>query len=145
MSQIKNMSALAVVILAGMSGPAFADTATRFDRLDQDGNGRITDSEILAHRTARFEAADVDGDGVLTRKELRARSEAAMDARIDRLLGRHDRDGDGALSRAEMSRPERGARRFERLDKDADGAISRGEFKAARAHGAGRHAGRGGE
>lgn len=44
------------------------------------------------------------------------------------ILRRHDRDGDGQISRTEA--PERMARHFERLDTDGDGRISKRELEA---------------
>jgi Ca2+-binding EF-hand superfamily protein len=47
-------------------------------------------------------------------------------------MSRMDADGDGKLSLAEMSNPERGDKMFARLDKDGNGTLSAEEFAEMR-------------
>ncbi|MEE4210836.1 MAG: hypothetical protein V2I43_16425 [Parvularcula sp.] len=48
----------------------------RFDHVDANDDGVITENEILAQAEARFDAMDTDGDGVLTAEERRASKKA---------------------------------------------------------------------
>ncbi|MCC6306681.1 MAG: hypothetical protein IT545_16020, partial [Rhodobacteraceae bacterium] len=43
-----------------------------FDRLDADGDGKVTGVEVRAARAARVAGLDADGDGFLTADELTA-------------------------------------------------------------------------
>jgi Ca2+-binding EF-hand superfamily protein len=112
-----------------------------FERLDADGDGRITREEVAAARAARIAALDADGNGIVTRDEAIAfaRAEAAARAewRAGVMFDRADADGDGRLTAAElmagggMPGGMDFGRMFERLDRDGDGAVSRAEAEAA--------------
>lgn len=114
-----------------------------FDAIDTDGDDRITPSEMTAHMQARFDAADSDGDGLLSRDELVSRmmehQDDRMARRADRMIERHDADGDGQISLQEMQAARQDGM-MERMDRDDDGTISREEFnRAAGRHGDGHH------
>jgi len=95
----------------GMPGGNPVDMAERFGEADADGDGKVSRDEIVARMTAR--AAE------------------RIEARADRMIARHDRDGDGMLTLEEMRSGPAG-RMFGRLDADGDGAISREEFDRMR-------------
>ncbi|PIV72642.1 MAG: hypothetical protein COW55_16065 [Rhodobacteraceae bacterium CG17_big_fil_post_rev_8_21_14_2_50_65_11] len=109
----------------GHARPAFAD-------LDADGDGQLTQEEMMAHRNARFAEADTDGDGSLDRDEMIAASAARIEERIDRMMARIDEDGDGLISAGEMAamgpRGQGPEQMFTMLDSDGDGTISAAEF-----------------
>jgi Ca2+-binding EF-hand superfamily protein len=113
-----------------------------FERLDTDGDGRITRAEAAAARAARIAALDSDGDGIVTRDEAVAFARAEASDRAGRraaaMFDRADADGDGRLTAAELMTgggmrggPDIG-RMFDRLDRDGDGAITRDEAAEAR-------------
>lgn len=114
-----------------------------FATLDADGDGKITQAELDAHRTARLKEFDPDGDGFVTRDELRARfvtrAQQRAEAMADRMFERLDTDKDGRISAAEAmaARSARGAgpegapNLLRRLDRDGDGAISKEEYDNA--------------
>lgn len=91
--------------------------------------------EGMGDMATRFEGADTDGDGQLSRDEIVARMTERATARIaaqaDRMIARHDGDGDGMVSLEEMQTAPTG-RMFERLDADGNGAISPEEFARMR-------------
>ena len=113
--------------LAAFSAQANDDRgSSRFDRLDQNGDGEITRAEIEAasseragkranRRADRMFEADANGDGAVTREELKAYRENRNP----------DKNGDGVIDRAEFM--EKAAERFDRLDKNGDGVLSEDE------------------
>lgn len=108
------------------------DHAMMFETIDADGNGEITLEEMQQHRAQRFDGADTDKDGKLSRAELEAQAAERIAARIDRMISRHDADGDGMLAPDELARPEQSARMFERMDADRSGGISAEEMEQAK-------------
>lgn len=118
-----------------------------FATLDTDKDGKISVAEMEAFRTARVAAMDSDQDGKLSAAELSAMHMARMQVRADamaaRMIERHDADGDGFLTVAELATPPAPQRLFERADTDGDGALSAAEVEAARERMAGMRDGRG--
>jgi hypothetical protein len=154
--------ALAAVALAVLSTAALADRGPgkgegpaemflqRFDAMDADKDGKLTQAEIDAWRAARFAAADANKDGALDKDELAALRLAEMQARAGeqagRMMERLDKSGDGKLSAEEMPGAAGGGRLFARADADGDGAVSKAEAEAALTRLAGRmegHRGKG--
>ncbi len=141
------VTALALMIPAALTAPAFAQDAGRDDRpqmvfteLDTDGNGSITLEELEGAGAARFAAADTNGDGALSRDELIAQAQTRTEARVDRMLERLDADADGQITLAEAEAVHEGRgngrgpspeRMFERFDADSDGAVTQAEFDEA--------------
>jgi len=136
------VSAGAALAQGPMGGPGMGmHQRPAFEDLDADGDGQVTQAEMLAHAQARFGAADADGDGRLSLEEMQAQARARADEMAARMLERMDRDGDGALSFDEMpgQRRESGMERmFGRADADGDGSLSAEEFQRAGAR-MGRH------
>lgn len=108
-----------------------------FDGVDTDGDGKLTEAELEAHRTAMFTAADTNADGMLSAEELSARQlthfNGMLAERTARMIENRDNNGDGSLSLAEMDEGP-GQRHFARIDTDNDGAISKAEAEAAMDH-----------
>ncbi|MDM7933397.1 EF-hand domain-containing protein [Tabrizicola sp.] len=105
-----------------------------FDGIDTDSDGKLTEAELEAHRTAMFTAFDANGDGLLDAEELAARQLArfseTLAERTARMIENRDNNGDGSLSLAEMDAGP-GQRGFARIDTDNDGAISKAEAQEA--------------
>ncbi|EPX80798.1 EF-hand domain-containing protein [Litoreibacter arenae] len=122
--------ALAVTPMIAQAKGAHSPRAS-FEEFDADGDGRITEAEMLAHREARFAQADSDGNGLLSRDELQAAAESRRAQRFDRMIERFDTDKDGSLSQAEIAEMggERRGRGFTRMDADGDGVITKAEFE----------------
>ena len=125
------------IAAAGMSSPALCasedeakpkqapqDRGAFFDRLDQDGDGKITETEAPAAVWEKLSRLDKDGDGAVAKSELAQRATeagAAAGGKILEFLKSVDADGDGKITEAEAG--ERWAR-LQRLDKNGDGAVS---------------------
>ena len=149
------LSGLAVAIVMGatVQGVASADGHGKhrshysFEKLDTNGDGKITQEEMTAHIQSRFEATDVDGDGSLSRDELvdriTKRAAERAEKRADHILKKRDANGDGILSPDEMQKGY-AEKKFAKADTDDDGAISKEEYKAAKAK-YGKHGKHGGE
>jgi len=93
---------------------------------------------MLERTRSRFQRIDADGDGKLTPEEMQAGQPAAAQANGQAAPGgqgprggfaRADADGDGAVTLAEAEAQTR--ERFERLDVDKDGVVNRDELIAA--------------
>lgn len=118
----------------GGKGDRGAMLLEMFDGIDTDGDGKLTQAELEAHRAAMFTAFDADGDGMLNAEELKTRMLArfteTLDDRLARMIENRDNNGDGSLSLDEMEEGP-GQRGFARIDTDNDGAISKAEAEAA--------------
>jgi len=135
--------------MGGMMGGAGFD----FAAVDSDGDGKLTEAEIRAHRQAGIAGLDADGDGLISAAELSAQMMQRMQARAEAMaaarVARSDFDGDGKLSAAELLSPPMAGRMLSRIDADGDGAITEAEIAEARAamlarHGDGKARSRGG-
>lgn len=139
-----NILMLAVIVAILGAGSAMAASGggdgangdrrmkNRFDRLDQDGNGRVDSEEFKAGGKFLFGRMDKDSDGIVTLAELEEHERAD---RIAKRFERMDADGDGKVTTAEFA--EAGAKLFKRLDENADGYLSKGELEKRR-HGGGK-------
>jgi len=65
----------------------------RFDRFDEDGDGKLSVSEAPRFLLERFEVVDADGDGVVTAKEMAARRSPEIDASERGARSARARDG----------------------------------------------------
>lgn len=125
---------MAAMAEKGPVGPAMGLMLHRFDEIDADKDGKMTEAELAAFRAARFAAADADGSGGLSAEELAAfRSEQMAERQSEmagRMLERLDADNDGQLSAAEFAAMGGKRNPFDRADTDGDGAVSRAEAEA---------------
>jgi len=95
-----------------------------FTRLDKNGDGVLTKDELF--NPARFDALDADKDGKVTQEEFQKGAAGAMREAVGtRFMKQLDTNGDGKVSKAEFEAL------FARLDKDGDGQLSQEELSAA--------------
>ncbi len=157
MPKSKPISAAGGILIAALSAahPAAAQTdgrtiSTVFRLLDRNGDGFVDRGEFRRVRAARFDRMDANRDGKVTVTEFRERRAGdrrrlaalatspkrdpeMLEAAAEQAYRELDRDGDGAVTRAEFM--EAGEARFAQTDRDGDGRISRDEWAQAAAAG----------
>jgi len=95
-----------------------------FQRLDGDGDGKLSPDELSMIAHARFDELDRDDDGVLSFDEFRE-MESLHDP--EATFRRLDTDDDGRIARDEL--PEWLRARFESVDINDDGFVDEDEMK----------------
>jgi Ca2+-binding EF-hand superfamily protein len=111
-------------------------------RLDADGDGRISRVEVAgkARLAEKFDEIDANRDGYIVRAEMQAwhermrpQREAARAERFGKMFAEADLNGDGRLSRVEVTEKlPRLAERFEWLDSNGDGFLDRSEMQTGK-------------
>ena len=101
------LSAVAVAAQAQVQ-----DSQQYLQRMDTDGDGRVSRDEYLAWMSYAFDQRDLDHDGVLQGEELPGRrgkpiTRAAHRATLVERFARQDANGDGYLSARELLAPPR--------------------------------------
>jgi hypothetical protein len=136
MTRLNRYALAAVVGSFALSGPVLAGDEAKWDRLDGDKDGKVTQAEYIAGAKTSFEKLDANADGKVTTAEMDAAyttskpgvGAAKVPSSADRIKTL-DTDADGALSSVEH---EAGSRTmFDTLDTNKDGSLSADEIKAA--------------
>ena len=88
------------------------DTASYLQRMDSDGDGRVSESEYVQWMLYAFDRMDRNGDGVLGAEELpggkgRAISREQQRQVIVQRFHKQDANGDGFLDARELAAPPR--------------------------------------
>ncbi|WP_313441405.1 EF-hand domain-containing protein [Stenotrophomonas sp.] len=88
------------------------DTASYLQRMDSDGDGRVSQAEYLQWMLYAFDHMDRNGDGVLTADELPGGKGKAITREQQRQVivqrfHKQDANGDGYLDARELSAPPR--------------------------------------
>jgi hypothetical protein len=109
-------------------------------RMDLNGDGTLSDAETAALRQVWLVSADSDGDGMVTEDELLNRAmqrvEARLKSRIAKRFARMDTNGDGRIDSSEFD--QKLAERFARRDAEGEHMRWRGGYREDR-HGDMRH------
>lgn len=127
------LGSAAGLIVTLTTAAAFADQhgGRGFDRMDKNGDGKITAEEMSDMHADMMAEADANGDGAITREEMKAFHEARREEwRKDH---NPDTNGDGVVSKDEFVAA--AAERFDKMDKNGDGVLSDDE----KPHRRGRH------
>jgi len=141
------LTTLALSIIAGSAlmagnGQQNGRHHFKFDEVDTNSDGKVTQDEMIAHMQARFITADTNNDDLVSEDELRAHMENEMrkkiDRRVARMMNHHDGNDDGMLNMDEM-KPKRMGKMIKHMDTDGDGAISKSEFQAMKGKHGKRH------
>ena len=112
-----------------------------FAELDADGDGSLTQAELVEGGKLRFFKADKNKDGFLSHAELHNQMVEKMLQRSSRkmtkMMALRDTDKDAKLSFEEL-RPALGGstdKMFARMDENDDGTLSAEEFAKIQRHG----------
>ncbi len=105
-----------------------------FGLLDENKDGKLSKEEVQKGVDKMFADADANKDGVITKDEMQAhhhRMHDKMRAKMQERWKAADKDGDGAISRAEADSADLPmlSRHFERIDKNKDGKLTTDELR----------------
>lgn len=110
-----------------------------FSQFDKNNDGRVSRDEAREGTDRMFNEIDTNKDGFISKEEMQAHRKAMHDKFRESMrdkMREHwksaDKDGDGALSRAEVeaAKMQRLARDFDKLDKNKDGKLTEDEIRA---------------
>ena len=101
------------------------------NRIDIDGDGKVTREEWATHQAAGFSRVDADRDGKLTAAEMRTALQPQRESEALKVFQRWDLDKDGFVTEEEfLGRDFPG---FRMLDTDGDGVITADDLRNRRA------------
>ncbi|MBI2719369.1 MAG: EF-hand domain-containing protein [Rhizobiales bacterium] len=102
------VSALAGMTLLGAEAlalePYLPRTPRVFERIDADGNGKITLAEIKPKAETGLMKLDTDGNGEVSGAEIDAYLQKAIEQRRARLLAAMDTDKSGSITKVELDK-----------------------------------------
>ena len=111
---LRMRSSACVLLLATVAsaGAQVADTAAYLQRMDADGDGRVSEAEYVQWMMYAFERMDSNGDGVLDASELpggkgRPISREQQRQVLVQRFHRQDANRDGVLDARELAAPPR--------------------------------------
>lgn len=107
-----------------------------FQQFDENKDGKLSRDEVRKGAERMFGEIDSNQDGQISQEEMRAHHKAMhekMQSKMQERWKTADKDGDGALSRAEVdaAKMPRLSRDFDQLDANKDGKLSADEMRAA--------------
>ena len=109
--------------------------APMFGMMDENKDGKLSRDEVQKSVDKMFADADANKDGVITKDEMRAhhgKMHDRMQTKMQERWKAADKDGDGALSRAEAEAADMSmlSRNFEKLDRNKDGKLTTDEMRS---------------
>jgi len=115
-------------MMMGGKGPMWrGGPGGMLQKLDLDGDGKITRKEALEARAKELEKYDTNGDGKLTVKEYEQLWLDYTRPMMVRRFQMHDTDADGQVTREEFGAVVE--RMFWRMDRNGDGVIEPAEMR----------------
>ncbi len=105
-----------------------------FGLFDENKDGKLSRDEVQKGIDKMFTDIDTNKDGTISQEEMRAHHKAMHDKMRSQMQERWkaaDKDGDGALSRAEVDAAKMPmlSRDFDKLDADKDGKLTADEMR----------------
>lgn len=114
---------------------AYEDAEAKFQKLDKNGDGKISEDEFEESAEAKFKMMDTNGDEKLSVAELSAARDSMGGKASDKLqataaekVKMMDTNHDGVISEDEFE--ESSKMMFQKLDADHDGYVTKAEMKA---------------
>jgi Ca2+-binding EF-hand superfamily protein len=102
-------------------------------RVDTDKDGKISKAEFDAESATLFQRLDKNSDGKIASDEVPTHHWGGKDGgKGGGMLGRMDTDKDGKITKAEFTVAE--DKMFQKLDTNGDGVITADEMQAAHRH-----------
>jgi Ca2+-binding EF-hand superfamily protein len=129
--------AFAAAGVAGFVVPsvAFADQEAMFEKMDANGDGKISPDEHTAAASRMFEKMDANSDGKVTAAEMTAAHQKMAGKKAEKgemsaadKIKMFDTNGDGVLTADEHAAAAKTM--FDKMDTDHDGYLSKAEVKA---------------
>ena len=107
-----------------------------FGMFDENKDGKLSRDEVQKGVDRMFTEIDTNKDGTISQDEMRAHHKSMHDKMHSKMQERWkaaDKDGDGALSRAEVDAAKMPmlSRDFDRLDANKDGKLTADEMRNA--------------
>ena len=104
--------ALGLCMIAGVAAAQVTDSADYLKRMDENGDGKVSQAEYVAWMSYAFDQRDRNGDGVLSADELpggrgKPVTRKEHEATLIQRFGKQDANGDGWLSAKELLAPPR--------------------------------------
>jgi Ca2+-binding EF-hand superfamily protein len=129
----KLLSLVGGLSLAAVTPGLASEAEDLFQRIDTNGDKKVTSMEHVRHCETMFKQSDADRDGRLSVAEAES-AQTAHDKKVDKkatvtYMRLVDTDGDGLISEEESAT--HGKNAFTRADKNSDGVLSEDEFEDA--------------
>lgn len=109
---MRRFSWLVLLLASAVAQAQVTDTGSYLQRMDSDGDGKVSVEEYVQWMLYAFDRMDRNGDGVLTRDELPGGKGSPITREQHRQtliqrFHRQDANGDGYLSAKELAAPPR--------------------------------------
>lgn len=110
--RVRGLCGVALLLCGGAAQAQVADTGSYLQRMDRDGDGRVSVAEYVQWMLYAFDGMDRNGDGVLTADELpggkgKPITREQQRQTLEQRFRKQDANGDGFLSAKELAAPPR--------------------------------------
>lgn len=101
-----------------------------FEKKDANKDGKLAKEELSGRWSTKFEKLDENKDGFITQAEAKSAHKRMKNERMTNMMMRLDTNSDGEVSEAEFTAFT--LTKFKKADKDGNGSLSRDEMSKAR-------------
>lgn len=116
---------LRAFILLLLAMPAVADEPWLLSKYDRDGDQKISQQEVMAHKQSLFAKLDTNGNGDVEFSEYQSADQERRRALLKARFAKLDSDHSGSVSAAEYASY---MGLFNSIDSDGDGSVTRQEM-----------------